>query len=283
MKTLILFLVFYLSISWHVSSQERSDLDDWRFRFIWSLFELNFHTAETILAEINVKSNTEVIIGRTQLMWWSSISEGKSPKLLLNYIDSISTTYQVLPPELYFHFNSMRIRVYAAQRNYYQAWREWKTFDSGLQQCIALSDDVTSEFIRGIHHYMKGRFQQKLPLFISDSISYEQNISIGCDILEQCALSSNQIIKLEAHYFLMRIYWEQKGSESRFLRHSNQLVGAFPGNYIFRYHQAKYLHDAKKIKEASMSVQSGFEAIFNASYSNAQKEYGKQLLESINN
>jgi hypothetical protein len=127
----------------------------------------------------------------------------------------------------------------------------------------------------GLYNYLSDYGTRKYPFLVFYSLMYPRgNMLKGLEQLKVATQNDDEVIRTEAHYFLMKIYIELEKNYEEALYHASYLTEKHPGNLIFLYHYYQLLQLQGKAEMAS-EVKSDYkyQLKFNTHLSSRQKQY----------
>ena len=256
LKFLYLPVFLFLNYSVLYGSQRDSLIVD---AFYRNLYDYNFHSADSILRNINGQKISPEIKGLLQISysWWLIISGENDPELVngLNHkIDSEISRIENETPEIIPDQNkilqliflySYKSRLHNFRNNRlasFSAFKQSYNYFEKLSPCTTGYCEMHN-FITGMYYALGGHLQEQFaPVFLLGMNKNFADKEKGYALLIQCTTSANKQIRTESIYFLMKLYLEVQEDPKSAYRYSEMLVDQFPANLVFRYNQVLTLH-----------------------------------------
>jgi hypothetical protein len=281
-------IVFMVGMTFQLRAEEPLD-NDVKTALI-AIYDFRFHDADSLLnhMETNYRGSYLPHLVRAGFYWWLIISEDDSSVNKERYIASLSkaeiSINTVFQNNSYYYKDifhlinlyALKARLDLLNGNYLKALRHMKNcvdfIDISLGKEKAYPDfNLTS----GLYNYLSDYGTRKYPFLVFYSLMYPRgNMLKGLEQLKVATQNDDEVIRTEAHYFLMKIYIELEKNYEEALYHASYLTEKHPGNLIFLYHYYQLLQLQGKAEMAS-EVKSDYkyQLKFNTHLSSRQKQY----------
>jgi tetratricopeptide (TPR) repeat protein len=281
-------IVFMVGMTFQLRAEEPLD-NDVKTALI-AIYDFRFHDADSLLnhMETNYRGSYLPHLVRAGFYWWLIISEDDSSVNKERYIASLSkaeiSINTVFQNNSYYYKDifhlinlyALKARLDLLNGNYLKALRHMKNcvdfIDISLGKEKAYPDfNLTS----GLYNYLSDYGTRKYPFLVFYSLMYPRgNMLKGLEQLKVATQNDDEVIRTEAHYFLMKIYIELEKNYEEALYHASYLTEKHPGNLIFLYHYYQLLQLQGNAEMAS-EVKSDYkyQLKFNTHLSSRQKQY----------
>jgi hypothetical protein len=281
-------IVFMVGMTFQLRAEEPLD-NDVKTALI-AIYDFRFHDADSLLnhMETNYRGSYLPHLVRAGFYWWLIISEDDSSVNKERYIASLSkaeiSINTVFQNNSYYYKDifhlinlyALKARLDLLNGNYLKALRHMKNcvdfIDISLGKEKAYPDfNLTS----GLYNYLSDYGTRKYPFLVFYSLMYPRgNMLKGLEQLKVATQNDDEVIRTEAHYFLMKIYIELEKNSEEALYQASYLTEKHPGNLIFLYHYYQLLQLQGKAEMAS-EVKSDYkyQLKFNTHLSSRQKQY----------
>jgi hypothetical protein len=218
---------------------------------VHELQQFNFAGADSLISVLEKYDQDHYLTHFTKAnyYWWQIITHPRDEVLeqryqvsLENTIKSIDKTFsgKNSPEILFWLINTyaFKARLDLLNFEYIKAVRH-------LRKCIGFIEESLGEennypdlnLTSGLYNYMADYGSKKYPFLRLYTLLYPiGNMEKGLVQLNHATQSANRVISAEAHYFLMRIYFELEENYEIAAYHANWLVSHFPYNPIYLYY-----------------------------------------------
>lgn len=260
------------------------------------IYNYQLITADSLINnELQKKNESEWQLLKLNVAWWQIVSGYNDDKywnkIFLNQIDQ--TIKQIAKSNLEIDKNRYYFIILYAFRTRYDVLND-KYFSAvnHLNSCInqiKKSFDKENEFepfylTSGLYYYFMAKAWENYPLMRPYLKIYPKGDKVkGLSYLYKIAKSSDIFLKSEAHYFLMRIFYDMEKQYDKAAFHAEYLLKLYPENIMYRLYFIKILEDSGKTQE--MQQQSVLYKKYlekNTELSLAQKKYLLEMLSKKN-
>lgn len=230
-----------------------------------AMYRYDFPAAESQLKKLyatNIDENW-IDLAHVNLLWWWLISGDESRdydnlmKVLLNrLIDRVKLQPpgQMTNEEVFtlIHSYAYLTRVDIYQERYFAGIVNLKHTLSYLE--IAMQKEYQYDkflMVSGLYNYFAAVTVKKYPVFAPFfAFAPKSNRDHGFQLLNQCSVMDNILIKNESLYYLMKINYQLEENFDRALALSDQLISAYPNNLIYHFHRFMILMEAGRRPQA---------------------------------
>lgn len=283
-------IVAALCVSFHLKAQKHFHQE------INQIFEKIYNyqllSADSIVSQELIKNNLiEWQLLKINIAWWQIVSGNHEDKywnkIFLNQIDQ--GIKQIGKSNLDIDKNQFYYIILYAFRTRYDVFND-KYFSavSHLNSCIhqiKKSFEKEDEFepfylTSGLYYYFMAKSWENYPLLRPYLKLYPKGDKIkGLSYLFKMAKSEDIFLKSEAHYFLMRIFYDMEKQYDKAAFHAGYLLKLYPDNIIYRYYLIKILEDAGKSNEMQQQIMFYNKSVVkNPELSTQQKKYLLEML-----
>jgi hypothetical protein len=248
----------------------------------------NFHSADSILKTQHAsgKEGAALDLARANYFWWLIISgeDNKynraeytrlSDKAIRSYKDAAPVTLS--DEELYLVITGYanKARIEGLSKNYIKGFGHINTCLKYIQKSFGREKRfIYFTLTSGLYNYYMATanksysvLQPYLALFPSGDLNK------GIDFLTIASQSDDVPLSTEGHYFLMKLYMDNKDQPNA-LKHCSWLLKRHPSNLLYSYYEFKLLLDSGK-KDQALEVLSSLrlKEMMNTQLSVSQKRY----------
>ncbi|MFN2394939.1 MAG: hypothetical protein ABR597_04540 [Bacteroidales bacterium] len=291
---LAILIVFMGGITFQLRAEESLDSD--AKTALIAIYDFRFHDADSLLnhMEINYKESYLPHLVRASFYWWLIISEDAgSLKNKEQYIATISKAEEkigyMVKNSSYnykdvFHFinlYALKARLDLLNGDYLRALRHMKYCVDYISISLG-REEIYPNFnlTSGLYNYLSDYGAKQYPFLAFYSLIYPRgNMPTGLEQLKLATHNDDDVIRTEAHYFLMKIYLELEKNPGKALNHAYYLAKKYPENLIFLYHYYQILILQGKAEMANeIKTDYEYQLKYNTNLSNEQKQYLNGLL-----
>lgn len=169
-------------------------------------------------------------------------------------------------------------RLTLSEKEYFSAFKAVSKYYDLLKPTFSDTTYAPYLLIDGLYFYLFS-YAHKNYVLLRPFLSFYKkgDAQKGIHYLKKAANASNEIIRTEASYFLMKIWYEMEKKPLKALPYARHLKSEYPGNFIFDYYYQQiqasvkpdYETDIKKVEDRVVS---------HAELSQSQEYYFKYLL-----
>ena len=222
-----------------------------------ALYNFHFQVSDSIIRrmEKNFPEHYMPHLMRAQYYWWQIISNDLDLLQQGNYRASLVKA-ESLAKELvktknynyndvfqFINLYALKARIELLNSEYLRALRHMRNSVEFLELSIG-RENIHPDFYltSGLYNYMAEYGSRRYPFLMVYALFYPRgDMQKGLEQLKLAAYNSNIVIKTEAHYFLMKIFFELEQDFSQALQHAAWLVAEYPENLIYLYHYHEIL------------------------------------------
>ncbi len=260
-------------------------------------YQFKFNSADSLIniyfAEIKSGEEVELNMLKANILWWKIISG-------INDKATKSTYYQTLTlAEKYFEkekdkgnshlYKGISLYGYMARmdglnKNYLKAFFRINNCLNYLEKSFGAESKYPFFYLSsGLYNYHIVVTAKQYPVLAPYLYLYPKgNKSKGIEYLQIAANNSNKYLSTEGHYFLMKLYLEEKKYAAA-LTNVNELLQRFPQNAIFLYYKFNIQLKSNNVKDANLaSSQLINELKRNQQINNIQIKHFEHLIEEDN-
>jgi hypothetical protein len=231
-------------------------------------YQFKLKTADSLLAvyTAEMKSGQEVELSllKANVYWWKIITGINDKTTKNNYYEILAeaeTQFKKEADKGYSHYyKGISLYGYLARmdglnKNYFKAFFRINSCLKYLEKSFGAEAKYPFFFLSsGLYNYHMLVTSKQYPLLIPYLSLYPKgNREKGILFLEKAAAHGNKYLSTEAHYFLMKIYIDEKKHEEA-LKYANELLQRFPINPIFLFYQHKLMLMSGKSEQAASIV-----------------------------
>ncbi|MFW6019158.1 MAG: hypothetical protein ACOCPM_01130 [Bacteroidales bacterium] len=270
-------------------SLEDKSLDRKIRRSFHHLYNFQFSSAQKVLngAADSLEADSWEYFALSNIHLWQIFAGAKDEEiqkkyrfyldLQLQHSDKISNEKEARFLKI-MHYTYLT-RLTLNEKEYFSAFKAVSKYYSLLKPTFSDTTYAPYLLIDGLYYYLFSYAHKNYVLLRPFLSVYKQgDARKGIRYLKKAASSSNEIIRTEARYFLMKIYYEMESKPQKALPYARHLKSEYPGNFIFDfyYHQIQaslkqnYVADIKKVKDRIISK---------AELNKSHKHYFKTLLQ----
>lgn len=263
--------------------------------FFRNLYDFSFQRADSlvsVLEEMNADHSTLLII-RADLAWWRLLS-GEETELNMkicndNIEESIKTNLKYDHPDINTLFNiiysySLKVRLENYKGNSLSAFINFYRSSAFIEKCRNMNiKDEKFAMVLGMYYYFISYIEHKYFLLNTLLFSLPSgDRDKGLSYLVKCSGSSDDVIRTEADYFLMKIYSEAEKEYSKALGYARIITEMHPDNPVYSLDELRLMMVMKQYREATvMSKELVSRINRSAKLSDAQKKHFLDQVELI--
>lgn len=218
------------------------------------LYQFRFNDADSIISELESKHSGDYIpaMARASYHWWSIISQEQNIEIRLSYSDNLlhaeqlitaSSQDQLTDEQLFFliHVHAYRLRLELMQGEYFRAYRNLHQSMKHIGASLGREEEYPAFLLTsGLYNYMTEYIRVNHPVFRFYLLLHPRGSrSLGLEQLKMASMHQDILIKTEATYFLMRIYFDLEEDPAKAFQYAEWLTQQYPENliYIYYHHQ----------------------------------------------
>ena len=255
-----------------------------------AIYDFRFHDADSLLnhMETNYQESYLPHLVRASFYWWLIISEDDGSLNKERYIATLSKAEDIINRVVQnnshnyrdiFHFinlYALKARLDLLNGNYLKALRHMKNCVDFVSISLGREEAYPGfNLTSGLYNYLSDYGAKQYPFLVFYSLMYPRgNMLKGLEQLKVATQNDDQVIRTEAHYFLMKIYLDLEKNHEEALYHASYLTEKHPENLIFLYHYYQLLQLQGKAEMAN-EVKSDYkyQLKYNTHLSIRQKQY----------
>jgi hypothetical protein len=250
--------------------------------------KFNFHSADSALKKLQGtgKEAAAIELAKANYLWWLIISGEDSPGNRSAYVahsDKAIKDYKNLPltklgdEELYVVITSYanKARIEGLGKNYLKGFGHINTCLKYIQQSFGKEKRfVYFTLTSGLYNYYMATANKNFPVLIPYLALFpDGDLKKGIELLKAASESVDIPLSTEGHYFLMKLYLDEKDYASA-MWYCDWLLKKYPDNLLYNYYHFKILLDNKQ-KEQALEILSKIrlKEMFNLQLTDKQKHY----------
>jgi len=288
-------LAFFTSASACNVYSEGPDEDRLVKDFFRNLYDFSFQRADsliTIMEDLRTDRSTLLIV-KADLAWWRLLSGDNTEvnmKICIDNIDeSIRTNLKDDHPDINTLFNiiysySLKVRLDNYKGNSIGAFINFYRSSAFIEKCrnVNITDEKFA-LVLGMYYYFISYIGHKYFLLNTFLFSLpDGDREKGLSYLVKCSGSSDDVIRTEADYFLMKIYSEAEKEYSKALDYARIISGMHPDNPVYSLEVLRLMMKMKQYREAAVTGKELVDRITRAKKLNdAQKKHFLKQVELI--
>ena len=253
-----------------------------------ALYDFQFETAHDLISRNieNGNANAWHYFTISNIQLWEIFAGASGDNIKKNYRENLNQQFQFcdeLSHEKEERF--LRIMYYAylsrltmQESEYLTAFRTISNYYDLVKPTFEDTSYAPYMLIDGLYYYLFDYARKEYVLLRPFLEFYEEgDAGRGLRYLKKAANSSNKIIRTEACYFLIKIWFDLEDKPKKAFPYARRLHHTYPGNFIFDLYYRKikksldpdYSPDLEKIKERVLT---------NSELNTQQKTYFQYLL-----
>ncbi len=259
------------------------------------LYHFQFAKADSVAKQLKKQFPTDPLsyIFSANCNWWKIISGESDEMYKKNFYDELNYSLQYLKIKDDNHltyddiFNYINVYSYYAridlmEGNYFKALKQIDNFidyqkKSFGKEALYPPFNLTS----GLYNYTIPYSIKHYPFLVPSLLFVPGgDQDLGLKQLTLAALSTDILVKTEAHYFLMKIYTDMAENYSLASAHAEYLINAYSDNLLYRYYYFELLVKQKKYPQAEQQMNMIKQYSNNKELSANQKNYFTNLVVS---
>ena len=228
-------------------------------------YQFKFNTADSLIknyfSEIKSGEEVELYMLKANIYWWKIISGINDKTTKYNYYQNLSVAEKYFDKEkdkgsghLYkgISLYGYMARMDGLNKNYLKAFFRINDCLKYLEKSFGSESKYPFFYLSsGLYNYHIVVTAKQYPVLIPYLYLYPKGDKVkGIEFLQLAANNSNKYLSTEGHYFLMKLYLEEKKYAAALLN-VNELLNRFPQNGIFLYYKFKILLKSGLTKEAN--------------------------------
>ena len=257
-------------------------------------YQFKFNTADSLInvyfSEMKNGEEVELYMLKANILWWKIISGINDKATKNNYYQTLSMAENYFEKEkdkgnshLYkgISLYGYMARMDGLNKNYLKAFFRINSCLNYLEKSFGAESKYPFFYLSsGLYNYHIVVTAKQYPVLVPYLYLYPKGDKTkGIEYLQLAANNSNKYLSTEGHYFLMKLYLEEKKYASALLD-VNELLHRFPQNAIFLYYKFKILLKSGAVKEANTaSVDLIKELKMNAEINKIQIKHFEHLID----
>jgi predicted Zn-dependent protease len=206
-------------------------------------------------------TQVELHLLEANLIWWKTISGFKDKKLKLRFFEVLDMAQKNLKKEktnnLENHLKQLSIqgfrsRMAMLEQSYTSGFFQLNSSLNLFSKLLGKENENPLLLVyNGLYHYYWSKSWENYFLLRPYLILYPKgNLEKGIELLVKAGQSNISNIQTEAHYFLMKIWLEEKKTKKA-LFYAQILCKKYPKNAVFQYYQYQLLHQLGETAKAT--------------------------------
>jgi hypothetical protein len=263
---------------------------------IETCYRFQFHQSDSLLQLARKPSSkltpTESLLLEANLIWWKTISGKKDKKSRSRFFEVLDQAQNQIKKEknnpLETHLKQLSIqgfktRMAMLDQSYVSGFFQLNSSLNLFSKLLGKENENPLLLIfNGLYHYYWSRSWENYFLLRPYLSLYPKgSIEKGLHLLELATKSPNLNIQVEAHYFLMKIWMDEKKPKQA-LPHAQILIKKFPQNAVFQYFQFTLFQQLGEFSKASQTEANLLEGLkSNPQITEEQFQHFKKLCKDI--
>lgn len=287
MKTQVAVLLFIFLQAAFVSAQNQHHIQ----ANVAEVYELTqsykFMSADSLLKQISSnQSNPFSDLARANYLWWMIISGEDNKTNRQQYVLSSDAAIRNLndkpveslsDEQLYTVITGYgnKARIEGLNKSYVKGFMHINTCLKYIKRSFGREQRFSYfTLTTGLYNYYMSTANRNFPVLLPYlSLFPSGDLKKGIQMLEAAANNSNKLLSTEGHYFLMKLFMEEKDLRKAEL-HCNWLLKQYPDNLLYNYYIFRILLDQKKKDEALEALSAlRFKEMMNRQLTPLQKKY----------
>ncbi len=230
-----------------------------------SCYHFRFSQADSLLQVVRKApsplSHSETHLLEANLLWWKTISGQSEKNLKTRFFEALETAQKHVKKEKANHLEShlkqlsiqgFRSRMAMLEQSYTSGFFQLNSSLSLFSKLLGKENENPLLLVyNGLYHYYWARSWDNYFLLRPYLVLYPKGkLDKGIQLLEKAAESNMSNIQTEAHYFLMKIWLDEKKPQKA-LVHAQVLCKKYPQNAVFQYYQLMSLQQMGETNRAA--------------------------------
>lgn len=263
--------------------------------FFKNLYNFSFNAADSMVVVMNNSNIDNITISniKANLAWWKVLSGDTietNLKICNSNIDeSIRLGLKINHPDINSLLNiiysySLKARLENYRGNTLKSFFYFYKSITYIKKCIDTPvEDERLNLVLGLYYYFTDYIENEYYIMHALFFSIpEGNKNKGLKYLEDCSTSTNEMIRTEANYFLLKIYANTEKDYSKAYTNALILTQQHPNNLVYSLEQFKLLLKMKQSGETQIVQQKLIEEIQTAgNINNIQKKHFISQIEEL--
>lgn len=260
-------------------------------------YQFKFNSADSLMntyfADQKSGEEVELYMLKANILWWKIISGINDKPTKLKYYQTLTMAEKYFEKEkdkgnshLYkgISLYGYMARMDGLNKNYLKAFFRINNCLNYLEKSFGAESKYPFFYLSsGLYNYHIVVTAKQYPVLAPYLYLYPKgDKSKGIEYLQIASKSPNKYLSTEAHYFLMKLYLEEK-KYALALINVNELLQRFPQNAIFLYYKFSILLKSVNTKDANLaSVQLMNQLQNNQQINSVQIKHFEHLIEEDN-
>jgi tetratricopeptide (TPR) repeat protein len=223
------------------------------------LYHFQFSDADSLISQLEKEYPEHFLphFVRANYFWWQIVSNSDQQQYKEQYYEALKEAEKFLLPltdivdpddnNLFFMINTLafKARLDVMKGDYFKSLGHLNRSVRLIEYSLGRESQHFPLYLTsGLYKYLADYGKSRYPFLALYTLIYPSgNREVGLEYLEKAAMGSDTMVKVEAHYFLMRIFMEPENNHEKALEHAQWLKDQYPANLIFRYYHKTILEE----------------------------------------